>query len=139
MHAVRSQSCLLLHMEISDYEDIYTEGITKITPEDMEYARRLGRPSNFSEPAADWQTEPVMQWLHRSCSAEQPSYSVNDVFNAVLYMETCLEMRCSTEAEQVKLPTASAVVGDIVDEAKHLHMKYVTNWNQHSCSTETTG
>ena len=26
-----------------DFEDIYTEGITKITPEDMEYAAKLGR------------------------------------------------------------------------------------------------
>ena len=28
-----------------------------------------------------------------------------------------------------KLPTASAVVGDIVDAAKHLHVNIVTNWN----------
>ena len=28
-----------------------------------------------------------------------------------------------------KLPTASAVVGDIVDAAKHLHVNIVTDWN----------
>lgn len=33
------------------------------------------------------------------------------------------------EAVQMKLPTASAVVGDIVDAAKHLHVNIVTNWN----------
>ena len=45
-----------------DFEDIYTEGITKITPEDMGMLRSLAEPSNFLEPAVDWQTEPVMQW-----------------------------------------------------------------------------
>ena len=45
-----------------DFEDIYTEGITKITPEDMSMLQSLAEPSNFLEPAADWQTEPVMQW-----------------------------------------------------------------------------
>ena len=59
-----------------DFEDIYTEGITKISSRDIAYAKELQRshlkiwsmlrslaePSNFLEPAADWQTEPVMQW-----------------------------------------------------------------------------
>ena len=30
-----------------------------------------------------------------------------------------------------KLPTASAVVADVVDEAKHLHRNIMTNWTSH--------
>ena len=38
-----------------------------------------------------------------------------------LYMAMYSEMQCFTEAVQEKLPTASAVVSDIVDEVKHLN------------------
>lgn len=37
-------------------------------------------------------------------------------------------MLCSTEVEQ-KLPTASAVVADIVDIAKHLHRNIMISWS----------
>ena len=45
-----------------DFEDIYTEGITKINRKIWNMLRNLAELSNFLEPAADWQTEPVMQW-----------------------------------------------------------------------------
>lgn len=38
-------------------------------------------------------------------------------------------MPCSTEAEQEKLPTASAVVADVVDCAKHLHRNIMMSWS----------
>ena len=31
-----------------------------------------------------------------------------------------------------KLPTASAVVADVVDEAKHLHRNIMTNWSSYA-------
>ena len=51
-------------------------------------------------------------------SKNHPLCNVNDVFNAILFVEICLVMQCSTEAEQVSFPTASAVVADVVDAAK---------------------
>lgn len=38
-------------------------------------------------------------------------------------------MRCSTEAAAGKLPTASAVVADVVDAAKHLNRFIMTGWS----------
>ena len=38
-------------------------------------------------------------------------------------------MQCSMESGAGKLPTASAVVADVVDEAKHLHKNIMTNWS----------
>ena len=63
-----------------------------------------------------------------------PLYSVNGVFNAILYMEMYLEMQCSTEAEPAKLPTASAIVADVVDggktsEPQHHGILGSKNWN----------
>ena len=58
-----------------------------------------------------------------------PLYSVNDVFNAVFVHGNMLGDAMFYGSGAGKLPTASAVVGDIVDAAKHLHVNIVTNWN----------
>ena len=58
-----------------------------------------------------------------------PLYSVNDVFNAVFIHGNMLGDAMFYGSGAGKLPTASAVVGDIVDAAKHLHVNIVTNWN----------
>ena len=53
----------------------------------------------------------------------------NDVFNAVFVHGNMLGDAMFYGSGAGKLPTASAVVGDIVDAAKHLHVNIVTNWN----------
>ena len=59
---------------------------------------------------------------------ESPLYSVNDVFNAVFVHGNVLGDAMFYGSGAGKLPTASAVVADIVDEAKHLHRNIMTNW-----------
>ncbi len=44
-------------------------------------------------------------------------------------MEMYWAMQCSTAAEQVKLPTASAVVADIVDMTKHKNTNIYIDWS----------
>ena len=66
------------------YEDIYTEGITKITPEDMEYAAKLGRTIKLlgtSRRLADGTCYAMVAPF--MLGQNSPLYSVNDVFNAV--------------------------------------------------------
>ena len=60
---------------------------------------------------------------------DSPLYSVNDVFNAVFVHGNMLGDAMFYGSGAGKLPTASAVVGDIVDAAKHLHTNIFTNWN----------
>ena len=60
---------------------------------------------------------------------DSPLYSVNDVFNAVFVHGNMLGDAMFYGSGAGKLPTASAVVGDIVDAAKHLHTNIATNWN----------
>ena len=67
-----------------DFEDIYTEGITKITPEDMEYAAKLGRTIKLlgtSRRLADGTCYAMVAPF--MLGQNSPLYSVNDVFNAV--------------------------------------------------------
>ncbi|MED9966642.1 MAG: homoserine dehydrogenase [Blautia sp.] len=113
-----------------DFEDIYTEGITKITPEDMEYAEALGMnikllatSKKVDDNAYYAMTAPFL------VGKQSPLYSVNDVFNAVFVHGNMLGDSMYYGSGAGKLPTASAVVGDIIDEAKHLHKTIFTRWS----------
>ena len=57
-----------------------------------------------------------------------PLYSVNGVFNSVFVHGNVLGDAMFYGSGAGKLPTASAVVADVVDEAKHLHRNIMTNW-----------
>lgn len=120
----------LAYSEYFDYKDIYTEGITKITPEDMEYAAKLGRTIKLlgtSRRNADGTCYVMVAPF--LIGRDSPLYSVNDVFNAVFVHGNMLGDAMFYGSGAGKLPTASAVVGDIVDAAKHLHTNIFTNWN----------
>lgn len=113
-----------------DFEEIYTEGITKITPEDMEYAEALGMnikllatSKKVDDNAYYAMTAPFL------VGKQSPLYSVNDVFNAVFVHGNMLGDSMYYGSGAGKLPTASAVVGDIIDEAKHLHKTIFTRWS----------
>lgn len=113
-----------------DFEDIYTEGITKITPEDMEYAAKLGRTIKLlgtSRKEADGTCYALVAPF--LIGKDSPLYSVNDVFNAVFVHGNMLGDAMFYGSGAGKLPTASAVVGDIVEAAKNLHTTVANNWN----------
>ena len=114
-----------------DYEDIYTEGITKITKTDMLYAKELdakikivGSSKREDEKVSAF-VAPVM------IGRENPLYSVNDVFNGIYVKGNVLGDTMFYGKGAGKLPTASAVVADAVDAAKHIGTNIMTNWSTH--------
>ena len=122
----------LAYGKFLNYEDIYTEGITKITPADMEYAKELGMTIKLlatSRRIGDSFYAMVAPFLVGQSS---PLYSVNDVFNAVFVHGNVLGDAMFYGSGAGKLPTASAVVADVVDEAKHLHRNIMTNWSSYA-------
>ena len=122
----------LAYGKFLNYEDIYTEGITKITPEDMEYAKELGMTikllATSRKVGEDSFYAMVAPFL---LGQESPLFSVNDVFNGVFVHGNVLGDSMFYGSGAGKLPTASAVVADVVDEAKHLHRNIMTNWSSH--------
>lgn len=112
-----------------DYEQIYTEGITKITPEDMAYAKELGMTIKLlgtsRKVGEDSFYAMVAPFL---LGQESPLYSVNDVFNGIFVHGNVLGDAMFYGSGAGKLPTASAVVSDVVDIARHLHKTIMTNW-----------
>ena len=123
----------LAYGKFLNYEEIYTEGITKITPADMEYAKELGMSikllATSRKIGEDSFYAMVAPFLVPQSS---PLYSVNDVFNAVFVHGNVLGDAMFYGSGAGKLPTASAVVADVVDEAKHLHRNIMTNWTSRS-------
>lgn len=120
----------LAYGKFLNYEKIHTEGITRITPEDMEYARVMGMSikllatsRKLSEDSYYAVVAPLL------VGKNNPLYSVNDVYNGIFVHGNVLGDAMFYGSGAGKLPTASAVVADVVDEAKHLHENMPNEWN----------
>lgn len=111
-----------------DFEDIYTEGITEISSEDMMYAKAMDMTIKLlasSKRDGDHLHAIVAPHL---LNREHPLFNVNGVFNAIFVHGNVLGDAMFYGSGAGKLPTASAVVSDVVDEAKHLHRNIMTMW-----------
>lgn len=113
-----------------DYEDIHTEGITKISDVDMKYALQLGKAiklfgtSKKTDGKIYAMVSPVM------VGEEHPLYSVNEVMNGILVRGDVIGDLMFYGAGAGKLPTASAVVADVVEEAKNPHRTTMRRWSE---------
>lgn len=120
----------LAYGKFLNYEKIHTEGITRITPEDMEYARTMGMSikllATSRKLSEDSYYAVVAPFL---VGKNNPLYSVNDVYNGIFVHGNVLGDAMFYGSGAGKLPTASAVVADVVDEAKHLHENMPNEWN----------
>lgn len=112
-----------------DFEDIYTEGITKITKQDMMYAKEMGMTIKLL--ASGKRVNGGLQASVAPCliGNAHPLYSVNDVFNAIFVRGNVLGDSMFYGSGAGKLPTASAVVADVVDAAKHLNTNLTPGWS----------
>ncbi|MGN0484238.1 MAG: homoserine dehydrogenase [Lachnospiraceae bacterium] len=112
-----------------DFEEIHTEGITKITATDFKYAKSMGKAIKLlasSKKCEDGYYAIVAPFL---LSPESPLFSVNGVFNAIFVNGNVLGDAMFYGSGAGKLPTASAVVADIVDIAKHMHKNILIDWS----------
>ena len=83
-----------------DYEDIYTEGITKITDVDFKYAEKMSASVKLlgtSVMEGDQVRAYVAPMLIHK---ESPLYSVNSVYNGIMVKGNMLGALCFMEAEQ---------------------------------------
>ncbi len=112
-----------------DFEDIHTEGISHITATDIKYAKAMGRAIKLlatSKKTENGYTAMVAPFL---LSKEHPLFSVNGVFNAIFVKGNVLGDAMFYGSGAGKLPTASAVVGDVVEIAKHKGINIPVEWN----------
>ena len=110
-------------------EYVHTDGITRITLEDVAYAaswggviKLIGQVKRLEDDTLDITVEPML--IEKSSQLA----NVDDVFNGIL-------VRGDSTGDVVfygkgagKLPTASAVVADIIDCVKHLKKRKYFDW-----------
>lgn len=119
-----------------DFEKIHTEGITKVSAVDFKYAKKMGKSIKLlatSKKTGDSYSAMVAPHL---LAPEHPLYSVNDVFNAVFVHGNVLGDAMFYGSGAGKLPTASAVVADVVDMAKHLGKNIPVEWSTEELALE---
>ncbi|MCU0079234.1 homoserine dehydrogenase [Extibacter muris] len=119
-----------------DFEDIYCEGITEITAEDMKYAKAMG--TTIKLLASSKRRGNRLHAIVAPCMLYpgHPLYNVNGVFNAIFVHGNVLGDAMFYGSGAGKLPTASAVVADVVDAAKHLSRNIMTMWKQDKLKLE---
>lgn len=113
-----------------DYEDIYTEGITKITDTDIKYAKALNASIKIFGTSKKVDGKVYAMVAPVMIGQDHPLYSVNDVFNGIFVKGNMLGDVMFYGKGAGKLPTASAVVSDVVDAARHMGVNVRVNWEK---------
>lgn len=113
-----------------DYEDIHTEGITKITKTDFEYAKAMKASIKLLGMSKKVNGTFYSMVAPFMIGQQHPLIGVNGVFNGIFVHGNVLDDVMFYGRGAGKLPTASAVVSDVVDAVKHMHTNIMTIWEE---------
>lgn len=111
-----------------EYEKIYTEGITKISTDDFAYAKKIGATIKLLAMSKEVEGRYFAMVAPFLITREHPLYNVNGVFNGILVHGNTLGNTMYYGAGAGKLPTASAVVSDVIDCARHIGKNILCFW-----------
>ncbi len=122
---------MLINGKELDSETVPTEGITKITPADFAFAKEAGytiRLLGVSKCSPnDELTVRVAPFL---VSLDNPLAVVSDVYNGILVTGNMVGETMYYGRGAGKLPTASAVVSDVVEAGKHVGIPLSEAWSK---------
>ena len=121
-----------------NFEEITTEGITKISNEDFKYAEKMGcviklLATSYRKDGKVYAiTSPFL------IDTTHPLYNVNGVLNGIYVNGNMVGDVMFFGAGAGKLPTASAVVGDIIDCVKHKGTNVMVIWDDEKLTLADT-
>ena len=122
-----------------NYEDIHTEGITKITATDILYAKEMNRAIKLLATSRQTNEGYVAMVAPFLIPQDHPLYNVNDVFNAIFVKGNMLGDSMFYGKGAGKLPTASAVVADVIEAAKNKGTTVPMLWKKDKLELEENG
>ncbi|MEE0858542.1 MAG: homoserine dehydrogenase [Acutalibacteraceae bacterium] len=132
-HDACRKICILASLAFGKHvypDNIHTEGITNISLEDVEYANKwggviklIGDVKNTENGMLDIFVAPMF------VSNDSQLSSIDDVFNGILVRGDATGDVVFYGKGAGKLPTASAVVADIVDCVKHISARKYLFWD----------
>lgn len=131
-HDACRKICILASLAYSKHiypDAVHTEGITKISLEDVKYAaiwggviKLIGKVKKLDNNMVDIVVAPMFVPYTSQLS------SIDDVFNGIMVRGDCTGDVVFYGKGAGKLPTASAVVADVVDCVKHLKNRKYLYW-----------
>ena len=119
----------LVYGKTVNYEDIQTEGITKISTEDFKYMKELGATIKLLGMSKDVDGKYFAMVAPFVLFPSNPLYSVSDVFNGILVHGNMVGDTMYYGRGAGKLPTASAVVSDVIECARNIGKNVFCFWN----------
>ena len=122
-----------------DFEDIYTEGITSITAEDIRYVTAMNKSIKLL--GNSWRVDGKIYAMVCPMLLDNahPLSGVNDVFNAIFVRGNMVDETMFYGKGAGKLPTASAVAADVVDCVKHTGKNIKILWNPEKLTLSDLG
>ena len=122
----------LIYGKNVNFEDLPVIGIRNISSADMAYAKFLGRKIKLLGITYKSGDEIFSEVAPHMIDKTSVLYNVDGVMNGIAVKGNLLGDTMFYGAGAGKLPTASAVVSDIIDEAKHLNKHIPINWDAES-------
>ena len=119
-----------------DFEDIYTEGITEVSLEDIQYAKAMDMKIKLLASCKRSGEKLCAIVAPHLVAKSHPLYNIEDVFNAIFVKGNMLGDSMFYGSGAGKLPTASAVVGDIVEAAKNPNRSMMATWDAEKLALE---
>ncbi len=102
------------------FADVYTEGITKISSDDIKYAKEFGYIIKLLGVAKNTEDGIEVKVHPMLIPSNHPLSTVNDAFNAVFVHGLAMDDAMFMGRGAGQMPTASAVVGDIIDVCRNI-------------------
>ena len=102
------------------FDDVYTEGITNITAKDIKYAEAMGCTIKLLGVAKNTESGIEVRVHPMLIPSDHPLATVNDSFNAVFVHGDAVGDTMFYGRGAGELPTASAVVGDVMDVTRNI-------------------
>ncbi|MBO5746205.1 MAG: homoserine dehydrogenase [Clostridia bacterium] len=133
-HDACRKICILAALAFGKHvypKDVYTEGITKITSADTAYADFAGCVIKLIGRARLTENGKCSVTVYPAFVSKKSQLAhVDDVFNAVAVRGDAVGDVLFYGRGAGKLPTASAVVADIIDAVKHLSSRKYLSWDK---------
>lgn len=121
------------------HEDIYTEGIRNISKLDFDYARELGMTIKLLGSVQQVEDKYFAYVVPMVIPRSDPLFNVDGVFNGIKIVGNCLGTTMLYGMGAGKLPTASAVVSDIIAAVRHQNEFQGIGWSEKMLEIEPMG
>lgn len=122
----------------TDYEKVYTEGITKVSARDIKYAKELGLKIKLIAESQKTEAGLVAMVAPIMLKKTHPLYNVENVLNAVYVRGNVLGPAMFFGSGAGKLPTASAVVSDVIAAVKN-RSNIKVEWDEEDLNLASLG